>query len=205
MRYPNGRILIFAKAPVPGYAKTRLIPVLGEQGAADLHAKFVRRMVALAVESRLAPVELWTCGGGGLEFFDTFRTAVDGRIHPQSGADLGARMGHAIGEALSDADFAILIGTDCPVLDATHLERACTLLAADSDCVLCPAEDGGYVLIGLRRFESRIFENIVWGTSTVLTQTRERILGLGLTCAELPTLWDVDEPSDLERLRICGS
>lgn len=200
MRYPNGRILIFAKAPVPGYAKTRLIPVLGAQGAAELHARLIHRTVAVAVESRLAPVELWICGDTGLDFFESFRTSVDSRIHMQTGADLGARMGHAVGQALQDAAFAVLIGTDCPVLDAAYLERACAALADGRDMVLGPAVDGGYVLIGLGRPEPAIFENVAWGTSAVLAQTREQVRSLGLACTELPVLWDVDEPGDLARL-----
>lgn len=200
MRYPNARILIFAKAPVPGYAKTRLIPVLGAQGAADLHARLIRRTVALAVESRLAPVEIWICGGEGLEFFDAFQSVIDGRMHVQTGADLGARMGHALEQALGRADFAVLIGTDCPILGAAGLGEACASLNAGCDVVLGPAEDGGYVLIGLRRAAPSLFENIAWGTSDVLRQTRERIRRLEWVCHELPTLWDVDHPQDLERL-----
>lgn len=200
MKYPNGRILIFAKAPIPGFAKTRLIPVLGAQGAADLHAWFIRRTVALAVESRLAPVELWTCGGEGLEFFAVFQSVIDGRTYTQTGADLGARMSHALEQALENADFAVLIGTDCPLLGYADLDHACAALAAGCDVALGPADDGGYVLIGLRRSDPVLFGNIAWGTSDVLRQTRERIQRLGWSCHELPTLWDVDDPQDLERL-----
>lgn len=205
MRYPSARILIFAKAPVPGYAKTRLIPVLGEQGAADLQARMIHRTVTLAMDSGLAPVELWICGDSGLKFFDAFRSAVGGRIHMQTGPDLGARMGHAIGQTLQGAEFAVLIGTDCLALEIEHLEAACAALAGGSDAVLGPAEDGGYVLIGLRRFDFRIFDGIVWGTSDVLRQTRECISGLGWACSELPVLWDVDQPEDLERLMARGN
>lgn len=200
MKYPNGRILIFAKAPIPGFAKTRLIPALGAQGAADLHARFIHRTVTLAVEGRLAPVELWTCGGEGVEFFDAFQSVIDGPMHVQTGADLGARMSHALEQALGHADFAVLIGTDCPVLGYADLDRACAALATGCDVVLGPAEDGGYVLIGLRRSDPSLFENIAWGTSDVLRQTRERIHQRGLSCHELATLWDVDHPQDLERL-----
>lgn len=204
VRFPAGRILVFAKAPVPGYAKTRLIPVLGAQGAADLQARFIRRTVALAVDSGLAPVDLWVCGTDGLALFDEFRAAVDGRIHHQTGADLGARMAQALARTLDAAEFAVLIGTDCPLMDAAHLARACTALAQGRDCVLGPAEDGGYVLIGLRRPAGRLFADVAWGTSAVLAQTRERLRSLGLSCTELPVLWDVDEPEDLVRLESGG-
>lgn len=201
MRYPDARILVFAKAPVPGYAKTRLIPVLGAQGAADLHAGFIRRTVALAVESRLAPVELWTSGDEEMNFFGAFQSVIGGLMHVQTGADLGARMSHALEQALEHADFAVLIGTDCPVLGYADLERACAALATGCDVVLGPAEDGGYVLIGLRRSDPGLFDSIAWGTPDVLRQTRERIHRLGWSCHELPFLWDVDRPEDLERLR----
>ena len=205
MRYPNGRILVFAKAPVPGYAKTRLIPVLGAQGAADLQARLIRRTVALAARSRLAPTQLWACGGTGLEFFDGFKSVLDNRVYVQTGSDLGLRMQHAFDQTLQNAEFAVLIGTDCPALEAVHLERACAALAEGSDVVLGPAEDGGYVLIGLRRSEPRVFQNIAWGTSAVLQQTRKQIHRLGLSTTELSVLWDLDEPRDLERLKACDA
>ncbi len=200
MQYPQGRILIFAKAPVPGYAKTRLIPALGAQGAADLHAKLILRTVDTAVESSLAPVQLWICGPEGQTVFDEFHSAVNDGIHTQSGKDLGARMDNALTQTLQVADFAVLIGTDCPAMGCDYLESACVALATGCDAVLGPAEDGGYVLIGLRRNHSHLFENIPWGTADVLTQTRQRLDDVGWTRRELATKWDVDHPTDLKRL-----
>jgi glycosyltransferase A (GT-A) superfamily protein (DUF2064 family) len=136
MQYPQGRILIFAKAPVPGYAKTRLIPALGEQGAADLHAKLIRKTVDMAVESRLAPVQLWICGPEGQTVFDEYHSAVNDGIHIQSGKDLGARMDNALTQTLQVADFAVLIGTDCPAMGCDYLESACVALATGCDTVL---------------------------------------------------------------------
>ena len=199
MRYPNGCILVFAKAPLPGYAKTRLIPLLGAQGAADLQAQLIRRALTMAVGSKLAPVQLWTCGAEQRAFFDAFLHDVDGRMHVQRGRDLGARMADACAQALQHADFAVIIGTDCPALDAAYLEHACAALQAGTEVVLGPAEDGGYVLIGLRRAEPRIFQHIDWGTSAVLAQTRAQLRRLGISAAELPTLWDVDDADDFAR------
>lgn len=199
MRYPNGCILVFAKAPVQGYAKTRLIPVLGAQGAADLQAQLIRRTLQTAIGSRLAPVQLWSCGAEGHAFFDAFVHDVDGRIYVQRGPDLGSRMAHACAQALHGADFAVIIGTDCPALDGVYLERACAALQSGPDVVLGPAEDGGYVLIGLRRAEPRLFEDIDWGTSAVLAQTRAQVRRLGACACELPMLWDVDDADDLAR------
>lgn len=200
MQYPQGRILVFAKAPVPGYAKTRLIPALGEQGAADLHAKLIRKTVDMAVESVSAPVQLWICGAEDQTVFDEYHSAVNDGVHIQSGKDLGARMGNALAQTLRIADFVVLIGTDCPAMESTYLKSACEALATGCDAVLGPAEDGGYVLIGLRRNHSHLFENIPWGTADVLAQTRQRLDDVGWTRQELSTKWDVDHPKDLKRL-----
>jgi glycosyltransferase A (GT-A) superfamily protein (DUF2064 family) len=93
----------------------------------------------------------------------------------------------------------MVIGTDCPALTADHLRGAASALA-DHDVVLVPAEDGGYVLIGMRAPQPGLFSDMVWGTETVLAETRARIARLGLTSCELETLWDVDRPEDLARL-----
>lgn len=200
MQYPQGRILIFAKAPVPGYAKTRLIPALGEQGAADLHAKLIRKTVDMAVESGLARVQLWISDVDGQALFDEYRSVVNDGIHIQSGKDLGARMDNAFIQTLGDSDFAVLIGSDCPAMERDYLENACAALAAGSDAVLGPAEDGGYVLIGLRRCDSYLFKNVTWGAADVMARTRERLDDMGWNRVELSTLWDVDYPEDLKRL-----
>lgn len=200
MQYPQGRILIFAKAPVPGHAKTRLIPALGEHGAADLQAKLIRKTVDMAVESCLAPVQLWTCGDEERALFDEYYSAVRSMIYIQCGNDLGTRMENAFEQTLRIADFVVLIGTDCPAMESAYLKSACAALASGCDAVLGPAEDGGYVLIGLRRNHSHLFENIPWGTADVLTQTRQRLDDLGWSRRELATQWDVDHPKDLKRL-----
>ncbi|MBI5461445.1 MAG: TIGR04282 family arsenosugar biosynthesis glycosyltransferase [Gammaproteobacteria bacterium] len=220
MRYPQARILVFCKPPIPGQAKTRLIPALGAQGAADLHAELVRATLARAVRSELAPVELWVSAEPEHAFFQQMHAEFACAVLTQHGDDLGARMAQALETALADAEFAVLIGTDCPALDADYLAQACAALAdrADrtdgADAVLGPAEDGGYVLIGLRRFDRRsgprsdrgfdysaLFADIPWGTSAVLEQTRQRLAGLGWSVRELPALWDVDRPEDLPRLQ----
>jgi rSAM/selenodomain-associated transferase 1 len=200
MRFPDGRILVFAKAPQPGYAKTRLIPELGASGAAALQARLVRDTVARAAQSRLAPVELWTSGAAQEPFFAGLGAAYHCGLRQQSGADLGARMSHALESALQTARFAVLIGTDCPAMDANYLDQACESLVRGADAVLGPAEDGGYVLIGARRNEPALFTDIAWGSSQVLAQTRARLAGLGWGWDELPVQWDLDRPADLERL-----
>jgi glycosyltransferase A (GT-A) superfamily protein (DUF2064 family) len=94
----------------------------------------------------------------------------------------------------------LLIGTDCPALQTAHLVMAADLLHDGHDAVFIPAEDGGYVLVGLRQPQPRLFENIDWGSEQVMAQTRDRMAVLGLRWAEPLTLWDVDRPADLARL-----
>lgn len=108
-------------------------------------------------------------------------------------------MGRAIQQSLDSSAFALLIGCDCPVLGLDDLRAASNALEGGFDCVLGPAEDGGYVLIGLRRPAPEIFANIDWGTDRVYQQTSSRLTELGINYFELPMRWDVDRPSDLKR------
>ena len=117
-------------------------------------------------------------------------------LRKQQGTGLGARMHHALGEALETASHAVLIGTDCPELDADYLADAITALT-EHDAVLGPVADGGYVLIGLKRADHRLFYDIPWSTDRVLDLTRSRLTELDWRWAELPTLRDLDRPSDL--------
>lgn len=201
MRYPEGRILIFTKAPQPGRVKTRLVPALGSRGAARLQARLINRTVRMALESGITLVQLWVADDAGHPFLDSFRTGLRNAIHLQKGDDLGARMAHAAMHALREAAFIVLIGTDCPAMDSGYLNGACAMLADGVDAVLGPAEDGGYVLIGLRRSDARLFSDIEWGTARVLDQTRDRLAKLNWEYRELPLQWDVDRPADLHRLR----
>jgi uncharacterized protein len=118
----------------------------------------------------------------------------------QRDGNLGARMAGAVSRTIAQGGCAILIGTDCPVMTPCHLRRAAQALEAGHDAVFVPTEDGGYALVGMARYDSRIFEGIVWSTSSVMRDTRDRLLSLGWRWAELETLWDVDEPEDYRRL-----
>jgi rSAM/selenodomain-associated transferase 1 len=181
---------------VPGEVKTRLVPALGEQAAAELHERLVRRTIETATSARIAPVEIWCSPDGTHPFFRGF--ALPRRV--QQGRDLGERMAHAFHTTLATNRFAILIGTDCPAFTGDYLRAAAERLAHGQDAVLGPAEDGGYVLIGLRRDEPQLFEGIEWGTAQVLAATRVRLAERGLCWHELPCLWDVDRAEDLQRM-----
>jgi rSAM/selenodomain-associated transferase 1 len=195
---PETGIAILAKAPVPGYAKTRLIPRLGAAGAAALQAEFLARTVRTALAAGIGPVTLWCSPDTAHPAFAA--CAADGqlRLHGQPGGDLGARMAAAVAGSCAEGG-TLVIGTDCPALTATGLRAAAAALA-DHDAVLIPAEDGGYVLIGLRRTAPSLFRDIPWSTPQVLAATRDRLRAAGLSWHEPAALWDVDHPADLARL-----
>jgi hypothetical protein len=190
----GARILVFARAPVPGRCKTRLIPALGRQGAARLHRQLVRRTLAAARASRL-PVELWCAPDAAHGFFAACRRDFGVRLRRQHAGDLGRRMALALARTLHDVDAAILVGSDCPGF--THRDFAAALAALRArDGVLQPSTDGGYVLIGARRFERRALAGIAWSSGRELAQTRSRLNVLGLSFSEGTPLIDVDTPRD---------
>ena len=200
MQYPQARLLIFTKAPVPGQVKSRLIPTLGAEGAARLQRRLTRRLVEMMAESGVCPVELWVAPDAGHPLFDDLKQRYGLPIHVQRGQDLGERMAMACAEALGRADRVVLIGSDSPPLTPPLIGRALAELQG-ADAVLGPAEDGGYVLLALKRAETALFERIPWGTERVAELTRERMRALDWRWQELPELWDLDRPEDLLRLR----
>ena len=197
------RLIVFAKAPQPGAVKTRLMPLLGEAGAAALHARLVKHTLATACRADIGPVEL-CCAPGDDPFFDYCREQYGVSLAAQSEGDLGARMQHAFARALSNARHVILIGTDCPALTVLHLRLAAHALADGNDAGLAPAEDGGYPLLGLNRCDAELFHDIEWGSAKVMTATRDRLRRLRWRWKELETLWDIDRPEDYQRLLASG-
>lgn len=194
-------IAVLAKAPLPGLAKTRLAPALGMAGAARLQRQLALRAVATALEAGLGPVTLCCAPDRGQRFFRAVAKSLGPRLalHDQPAGDLGERMQAAF-VALCESAPTLVIGTDCPALTCAHLRAAAASLRAGSDAVVLPAEDGGYVLIGLRRPVPALFEGIDWGSERVMAQTRERLRAAGIAWHEGATLWDVDRPEDLARL-----
>ena len=191
--------IVFAKAPRAGEVKTRLIPALGAEGAAALHSQLLHRTLVTATDAGLGPVELHCAPDENDALLRDCGRRFGIALAPQAGRDLGARMCHAFEEGLARHARVIIIGTDCAVLTAQHLRDAQAALAAGNDAVLIPAEDGGYALIGLTQCDARLFDDIVWGSDSVLTTTRERLKALGWRWRELETLWDIDRPEDYRR------
>lgn len=190
--------LVFAKAPRAGEVKTRLIPLLGAQGAAALHRQLTHRTLVTATEADLGPVELHVAPDIDDAFLRDCSQRFGVPLFAQRGADLGERMRNAFDEALARHGRVIIIGTDCPALTVQHLQQAATALATH-DAVLIPAEDGGYALIGLTRGDDSLFSGIAWGSDSVLAATRSRLKALRWRWHELETLWDVDRPEDYRR------
>jgi rSAM/selenodomain-associated transferase 1 len=197
------RLLVFARAPVPGLVKTRLIPALGAEGAAALHGRLLERTLATACAVAPGQVELWCTPDTGAPAFTAAAERWGVTLQRQPPGDLGARMHAALAAALDRGARALLVGCDCPALTAADLEQA--FAALDTvDVVLGPAADGGYVLVGARRLSPLLFMGIDWGGPRVLRQTRARLVALGWRWHELRTLWDVDRPEDLARLAEVG-
>jgi len=198
-------IVILAKAPVPGLAKTRLIPLLGPGGAAQLQAWMIRRAVRTALAAGLGPVTLWCMPDDQHPEFLACANAPEnaGRLtlRVQPAGDLGERMLAAVATEPGVAG-TLIIGTDCPLMTAATLQAAAQILREGDDAVVVPAEDGGYVLIGLTRPVPEVFAGVAWGSAEVMASTRQRLDAAGLRWRKLPTHWDVDLPADVERLRV---
>lgn len=199
-------IAVFARAPAPGRAKRRLIPALGEEGAADLQRRMTDRTVAEAVAARAGRVSLWCTPDRGHPSFRDLARRYPIRLRRQEGRDLGERMGAAMRRMLArPRTCALLAGSDCPGLGAGEFRQAAEWLEVGADAVLAPALDGGYVLIGLRRYEASLFAGMDWGTDRVLSGTRRRLRELGWIWREMEPRPDVDRPSDLVHLAFDGS
>jgi rSAM/selenodomain-associated transferase 1 len=193
------RIVIFAKAPVAGLAKTRLIHALGAQGAAQLAAALLDHAVAQALASGVGPVELCVTPGPHDPVWSGLAPQATLNWSDQGDGDLGARMARAAQRALEAGAPVLLMGTDCPDLTADRIRDAAASLTA-ADASLVPACDGGYVLLGLNRFDASLFAGIAWSTVTVAQVTRDRVEQLGWSLQTLPALHDIDEPADLRWL-----
>ena len=206
-------VLVFAKAPLAGRAKTRLIPRLGAAGAARLQARLVARTLRTAGAARFSAVELHATPSRTHGVFAFHAKSFHMEIKKQRGRDLGERMHNALAQALRRHRAVILIGTDCPALTAADLRRAARLLCGGCDVVLAPAEDGGYALIGVRKVSAALFcalfSGIAWGGPDVYAQTLRNLALAGYRWRALRTVWDLDRPADLERfaslpLRLAG-
>ncbi len=198
----NYTIMQFAKAPLPGEVKTRMRPKLSELESVELHSTLTRHSWGIIQRAQLCKHELWVGSQPDHSFFTDLLADSDCEIRQQSGVDLGARLADAFKQSLgsaceSDRQGAIVVGSDCPFLNAGYFSQALDALDQGADIVLGPAVDGGYVLLGMRAYWPTVFQDIPWGGPQVFKETQKRIKALGLRCVELSTLADIDEPTDL--------
>lgn len=184
------RLVLFTRYPEPGKAKTRLIPELGDTGAASIHRRLTERSAATMRASGL-PMEIRYTGAEQSDFAEWL--GDDLSYVEQGTGDLGDRLCTAIRKPP-----VIFVGADCPDLESNHLREAATALS-DHEVVIGPAEDGGYWLIGIALAHDWLFENMAWGTSAVLPETLKRLSDRGIAPAMLETLADCDRPEDLAR------
>jgi uncharacterized protein len=196
-------IVVMAKAPVAGAAKTRLIPTLGPEGAARLHAALTRHALATAVRAgarvgAATPVVLASAGAADHPFFAELERAHPITLLPQGEGDLGERMQRVFAATLSGGP-VVMIGGDCPTLTPADIAAAHVALAAH-EAVFVAAEDGGYVLIGLARPCPPLFVGVDWGTADVLAQTLSIASRAGISTSVLATRYDIDRENDYHRM-----
>lgn len=193
------RIVIIAKAPIPGYAKTRLIPALGVQGAAGLARRMLEHTVQTALDARIGPVELCVAPSRHDPIWKTLDIPEHLEWTEQGEGDLGARMARAAERTIAQGEAVLLIGADCPEMCINHLRSAAAALSVH-DASLVPAADGGYALLGLNRFHPFLFDNMPWSSDAVAFETLCRLSQLHWTVKTHRMLHDIDEPEDLRWL-----
>lgn len=200
----NTLLIQFAKWPQLGKVKTRLAKNMGERAAYDTHVELTQSVLNNLTSSGVAAVECWfdqrSTNNPESQMLTEYCHQLSVPVAYQNGSDLGSRMYHALSCGLQAYDSVIIVGSDCPTVDKSYLEQAIQALETN-DLVLGPAEDGGYVLIGARKIEPGMLDNIAWGEGSVLSSTLEHAKKTGLTYALLEETWDVDEYEDYLRWR----
>lgn len=193
------RIIIFAKAPQPGFAKTRLIPALGAEGAAELAQQMLFNTLHEALAADIGTVELCSTPRIDDVAWQGITLPLGIEITDQGEGDLGARLARASERAIENGGSVILIGTDCVEMSATLLREAAQSLHVHDAVIHCTA-DGGYALLGLKRYSAVLFSDMPWSTDVVASTTIARIGQLGWSLHVGQMLHDVDAPQDLKFL-----
>lgn len=193
-------LMVFSKAPVPGSVKTRLIPVLGEEGTTELYKTLLHKTLQTCRDAGFSNIQLWCYPDASHPYFRTCCELFSTSLKEQRGGDLGERMWFALSEELQQHRYGIIIGCDCPDLSPRDLIHAAEMLEQGFDVVIGPCEDGGYYLLGSNKPEGELFKDIAWGTAQVMSETWDRIRTLKLSCIEIEEHWDIDRPEDLKKM-----
>lgn len=207
-------VLIFTKYPTPGYAKTRLIPAVGAERAADISRQLTERTVSV-VRSLLLSSSLASSLVSRIHYASSSDDVKDENcmrewlgepdaafshrefLLPQNKGGLGDRLDAAFAVSFRDnACKVVVVGADIPEIGTEVLENAFTKLD-HVDVVIGPAQDGGYYLLGMKQLYSRLFRSVPWSTERVFDVTMRIAKEEGLSVAKLPTMRDVDVPDDL--------
>lgn len=199
MIYDDTVILLYAKAPVEGTVNTRLIPDIGVQAATRLQDDLIKQRLSMLEKAALCTVYLMCAPDCRHECFTRCEQTFPVTLLEQSGQDLGERIYNGIRYALSRFKYCIVIGTDAPALDENMIRQAIDVLHADNEVVFVPAEDGGYVLVGMQCPYDFLFQRITWGSSEVMQQSRNALDLRNVPYAELATCWDIDRLDDYQR------
>jgi len=197
MMKTQGVLLIFAKAPVAGQVKTRLISGLGRHRATSLYEELLTMTLNTARKAGFLEIQVWVSGDMNHRYFTRLKNRHYVKLFQQRGKDLGQRMSNAFDSVLRKHAYAVLIGSDCPSLSSSDLQTGRNFLENKKDIVLGPANDGGYYLIGLKQNKPELFSNIKWGEETVFSETCCRIEKNNLNMGLLSKRSDVDRTSDL--------
>lgn len=200
MLYPDTVVLVYAKAPVEGEVNTRLIPDIGVQAATRLQHDLLHQRLSMLTTSDLCAVTLMCAPDKTHACFVSCEKQYPITLAEQSGIDLGERLINGIRSALSRYTFCIVIGTDAPALDIIIIKQAITKLRErKKEVVFVPAEDGGYVLVGMQQPHDYLFLDISWGSDQVMQQSRDALAKHGISYQELAPCWDVDRLEDYQR------
>lgn len=194
--HANTALIIFAKAPIAGTVKTRLSPILSPSRCVQLHKLLLVHVLSQSEE--IVDWDVYLYGSPSCEhpFFEALAGQFKIQLRNQIGADLGARMRWAFSEILSVYDHAILVGSDLPELSSTILLAAQQVLAAGAEVVFAPAEDGGYGLIGLTQVHGCLFEQMPWGSHSLMDASLQRASEQGLRVHQISQIRDLDTPED---------
>ncbi|MBE9559943.1 MAG: TIGR04282 family arsenosugar biosynthesis glycosyltransferase [Proteobacteria bacterium] len=204
MLYHDTVVLLYAKAPVAGTVNTRLIPDIGEQAATVLQHDLIHHRLAMLRDVDLCAVKLMCAPDTRHECFTDCEQQYPITLCQQSGRDLGERMLEGARQALAEFKHCIIIGTDAPALGGGRIKQAIDVLRTENDTVFIPAEDGGYVLLGLGandqgQMREFLFQDISWGSAQVMQQSRDKLQEKAVPYTELESCWDVDRLEDYQR------
>ncbi len=199
MLYHDTVILLFAKAPVEGSVNTRLIPDIGVQAATKLQHDLIHQRLLMLTKADLSVVHLMCAPDTQDELFLQCNQQYPITLIQQSAGDIGIRMLNAVKAGLQHYKYCIVIGTDAPALNEDIIKQAIDVLKTGTEVVFVPAEDGGYVLVGLQQSYDFLFQGVSWGSAQVMQQSINKLKKNNVSYKKLASCWDIDRLEDYQR------